>query len=633
MKDRQVQGEFKALHASSEVRAVTDSVKDYAIFLLDPQGIVVTWNVGAERLKGYTAPEIIGHSIERFYTEQDRAAGLPGVLLAEAAHQGRVEHEGWRVRKDGSRFWADVIINRIQGRSGELIGFTKVTRDLSDRRKTEDDLRQSEERLRRMIESVKDYAIFMLDPQGRVTSWNPGAERLKGFTAAEIVGQHFSRFYLPEDLAARKPERELEIASATGRFEEEGWRLRKDGTRFWASVVLSAVRDGEQRLLGFTKITRDMTERRQAAEEIMERATQQSAVSSLGLYALQMADLDLVRNRALDVIRETLRVDDVRILSAGETAPAGSMIAVIHAADAQGELGILAVLPGRELNANDTAFLQAVANVVAAACVRARTEEQLRAAERQAVEERGRTFQVQEALKERDDFISVAAHELRTPLTALQLKLQGLARAGDIERKTERLGGAVRQTRRLTQLVDRLLDVSRIAQGRVEIRPETFDIAVLVRQVAEDFREPAVQAHSPLQLHLAEHVHGAWDRLRIEQVLVNLLSNAVKYGAGKPIVVTLDAAPDTVRLVVADQGIGIAPENVGRIFGRFQRAAPIRNYGGLGLGLFITRHIVEAHGGTISVVSKVGEGATFVVELPSRRTVAAGEQEPLKARA
>jgi signal transduction histidine kinase len=297
------------------------------------------------------------------------------------------------------------------------------------------------------------------------------------------------------------------------------------------------------------------------------------------------------------------------------------------------EFGTLAVLPGRELNANDTAFLQAVANVVAAAFVRARTEEQLRGAERQAVEERGRRFQAQQALNERDDFISVAAHELRTPLTALQLKLQGLARAGGIERKAERLGGAVRQTRRLTQLVDRLLDVSRIAQGRVEIRPETFDIAVLVRQVAEDFREPAVQAQSPLQLNLPERIHGTWDRLRIEEVLVNLLSNAVKYGAGKPILITVDELSDKVRLAVTDQGIGIAPEDVSRIFGRFQRAAPIRNYGGMGLGLFITRHIVEAHGGTLSVVSSLGEGATFVVELPSRPTVAAGEQQHLKAHA
>jgi len=631
MKNWQVQGEFKALHASAEVRAVTDSVKDYAIFLLDPEGIVVTWNVGAELLKGYKAPEIIGQSFERFYTEQDQAAGLPRTLLAAAAREGRVEHEGWRVRKDGSRFWADVVINRIEGKGGELIGFTKVTRDLTERRRTEEDLRQSEERLRRMIESVKDYAIFLLDPQGRVSSWNSGAERLKGFTAAEIIGQHFSRFYLPEDLAARKPDRELEIASATGRFEEEGWRLRKDGTRFWASVVLSAVRDGDGKLMGFTKVTRDMTERRRAAEEVVERARQQSAVSSLGLHALQTADLDLVRDRALEVTRETLRIDDVRILSAGEPAPAGSITAVIHAADAQGESGTFAVISDRELNANDTTFLQAVANVVAAAFVRARTEEQLRNAEREAVEERGRTVQAEQALSERDEFISVAAHELRTPLTALQLKLQGLARTGGIERKTDRLGGAVRQTQRLTRLVDRLLDVSRIAQGRVEMRPEAFDFAALVRQVAEDFREPAVQARSPLQLHLPERVLGTWDRLRMEQVLVNLLSNALKYGAGKPIAVTLDALSSTVRLAVADQGIGIAPEDVDRIFGRFQRAASIRNYGGMGLGLYVTRHIVEAHGGITSVVSNPGEGATFVVELPSGPR--AVDRERLKARA
>jgi len=278
----------------------------------------------------------------------------------------------------------------------------------------------------------------------------------------------------------------------------------------------------------------------------------------------------------------------------------------------------LAAMSQRPLSPNDISFLEAVANVVAAAIVRTGIEEQLRVAERRTIEERGRTEQAEAALRERDEFISVAAHELRTPLTALQLKLQGLERglAATDARKFQRLEGAVRQTERLSRLIDRLLDVSRIAQGRLELSPEEFDLAVLVRQVADDFREPAAQARAPLQLELADKAGGSWDRLRIEQLLVNLLSNAVKYGAGKPVSVKLEVEKDRVRLTVRDQGIGIAADDVGRIFGRFQRAASIRNYGGLGLGLFITRHIVEAHRGTITVASSVGEGSTFSIELP-----------------
>jgi signal transduction histidine kinase len=192
----------------------------------------------------------------------------------------------------------------------------------------------------------------------------------------------------------------------------------------------------------------------------------------------------------------------------------------------------------------------------------------------------------------------------------------------------------VRQTERLARLIDRLLDVSRIAQGRVEMAPEIFDLAVLVRQVAEDFREPAAQARAALELQMPEKVEGSWDRLRIEQALVNLLSNAVKYGAGKPITVKLEEAGDVVRLCVADRGIGIAADDVDRIFGRFQRAAPIQNYGGMGLGLYITRHIVEAHRGTISVASKLGEGSTFVVELPRLSAPAAESRDKVpRARA
>jgi PAS domain S-box-containing protein len=610
---------LKPLLASDEVRAMMDSVKDYAIFLLDQSGQVLTWNAGAERIKGYKASEIVGNSFEVFYPESDRLAGRPKDFLARAARDGRAELEGWRVRKDGTLFWADAVVSAIRDRNGSLQGFVKVTRDLTERRNAEEALRLSEERLRLMIQSVEDYAIFLLDPDGRVASWNAGAQRLKGYEASEIIGSHFSRFYPPEEIETGKAERELETARSTGRFEEEGWRIRKDGTRFWANVILSAVRDRDGRLIGFTKITRDMTERKRAAESLAERSTQQSAASELGLYALQTRELDAVMFQAKETLRQTLGVSDVRILEPHAQPPAGAASAVLHGPGGEAEsYGLLSIGAGRPLNENERSFLQVVANVLAAAFARAGVEEQLRRAEREAVEERGRSEQAQRALRDRDEFISVAAHELRTPLTALQLKLQGLERGldGTAGKTTYRIEGAVRQTERLARLVDRLLDVSRISQGKLEMAHEEFDLAALVRHVADDFREPAAQAQSPIDLSLPEKAEGSWDRLRIEQVLVNVLSNAVKYGAGKPITVKLDLEGERVRLEVADRGIGISPEDAARIFNRFQRAASIRHYGGLGLGLYITRHIVEEHGGTISVQSAVGQGSTFVIDLP-----------------
>ncbi|HEX9603935.1 MAG TPA: PAS domain S-box protein [Myxococcales bacterium] len=651
-------------------------IRHYAIFLLDPHGTVVSWNEGAQAIKGYSASEIVGQSSARFYTREDVLAGRHAQLLARAAQEGRVEDEGWRVRKDGSRFWADVVITAIRGADGALRGFVKITRDLTERKRGEEALRQGEERMRLMIDSVEEYAIFMLDPTGRVASWNSGAERLKGYTAREIVGQSFSRFYPEPEVRAGKPERELEIAEREGRFQEEGWRVRKDGSRFWASVVLSAVRDELGTLVGFTKVTRDMSDRKLAEEAMLERTRQQGAVAQLGVFAVEQPALDAVIHRAIDTVRDTLGTERVQVLELSDDGnsltlrggcgvdPAGvgrlavavdrgsqllspepdpqgfplaglldeqafpsGITAVIRAsARPLGVYGMLCAHTAvrRAFNGDDVNFLRSVANVIAAAIERRRMEEQVRVAERRMQEERVRTAHVQEALRERDEFISVAAHELRTPLTALQLKLQGLERglkAAAPEKSAGskvggRLEGALRQTKRLSHLIERLLDVSRIAAGRLELAPERFDLAELVRQVAEDFREPAAETGTELRLHGAQRMEGCWDRLRMEQVLVNLLSNAVKYGAGRPVSVRLESAGERIRISVVDEGIGIAPEDLGRIFTRFERAAPVRNYAGLGLGLYISRYIVDAHGGRIEVSSRPGQGSTFVIDLP-----------------
>ncbi|HEY1905733.1 MAG TPA: PAS domain-containing sensor histidine kinase [Myxococcaceae bacterium] len=358
--------------------------------------------------------------------------------------------------------------------------------------------RTSEERFRELVSSVKDYAIFMLDPSGRIESWNAGAERTKGYTADEIIGEHMSRFYTPEDLARGLPGTLLAQAQRDGRVESEGWRLRKDGTRFWADVVITAVVDDHGRLTGFAKVTRDLTDRLRAQEE------------------------------------------------------------------------------------------------------------QLRLA------------QAEEAVRLRDEFLSIAAHELRTPLSAVQLQLQGLLELpGGIDpRIRARVERACRSGDRLVTLVDTLLDVSRITTGSLTLVPGVFDLTAVVQEVVERYREHAVRAHSPVTVRSTGPLQGRWDRLRIEQVVTNILVNALKYASGTQVDIVLSGDESEVTIRMADGGPGIPESEWERIFRRFERAAPMRNFGGLGLGLYVARQIVEAHGGTIDLAPGRARGAEFVIRLP-----------------
>ncbi|MDB5838651.1 MAG: hybrid sensor histidine kinase/response regulator [Herminiimonas sp.] len=246
-------------------------ITDYAIYMLSPEGIVTSWNAGAQRFKGYTADEIIGEHFSRFYTEEDRQTGLPARALKIALEEGKFEAEGWRVRKDGAQFWTSVVIDPIYDANGQHIGFAKVTRDVTERKIAQEALRQSEQRFRMLVHGVTDYAIYMLSPSGEVTNWNAGAERIKGYTADEVIGTSFARFHVPEDQAAGLPAVALETAAREGRFEREGWRMRKDGTRFWAHVIIDAIYNDDGTLAGFAKITRDITEKRNAAQAL-ERA-------------------------------------------------------------------------------------------------------------------------------------------------------------------------------------------------------------------------------------------------------------------------------------------------------------------------------------------------------------------------
>ncbi|MDB5212433.1 MAG: hypothetical protein JWO86_360 [Myxococcaceae bacterium] len=520
-----------ALHASEDrFRLLVDSVVDYGIFILDVDGHVTSWNTGAARMNGYAASEIIGKHFSVFYPPEDIAAGKCEYELEVAARDGRFEDAGWRLRKDGSRFWANVVITAMRDAGGTLVGYGKVTRDLTERQLAEEELRRSEERLRLLIASVKDYAIFVLDPSGHVATWNPGAERLKGYTEDEIVGQHFSVFYPPEDVAAGKCEIELEGAIRDGRYEDEGWRVRKDGSRFWANVVIAPIRDARQSLVGFAKVTRDLTDRRRHDEERVQLARAEEA------------------RRIAQQSEEHLRALTVELSAARDRAEEGTRL--------------------------------------------------------------------------KDEFLATVSHELRTPLNSI-LGWGRMLESGGLspDKHAHAIETIVRNATAQNQIIDDLLDVSRIITGQLRLDVELVDVNQVVTSAIDVVRHAAESKGVAFQWLLnpdAGFIKG--DAGRLQQVLWNLLTNAVKFTPrGGRVHVTLRREESAIEIDVADTGAGISAEFLPRVFERFSQgeATHATRTGGLGLGLAIVKHLVELHGGTVEVHSEgPGKGSTFVVRLP-----------------
>jgi PAS domain S-box-containing protein len=274
-----------ALTNDGRYRLLVDAMTDYAIFMLDPDGIVTSWNPGAQRLNGYRASEIIGEHFSLFYTPEDQKSGLPARVLRTAAAEGRFEDEGWRVRKDGTRFWAQEIVSPIKSPSGEIAGYAKIARDLTEKTRAEEMLRRNEEQFRLLVQGVTDYSIYLLSSNGTVSSWNPGAERIYGYRPEQIIGKNFASFYSNEDRQAGAPERAMEISAREGRFEQEGWRVRKDGSRFWANAIIDPIRNDMGDIIGFAKITRDITEQKEtkrALEEAREALFQSQKMEAIG---------------------------------------------------------------------------------------------------------------------------------------------------------------------------------------------------------------------------------------------------------------------------------------------------------------------------------------------------------------
>jgi PAS domain S-box-containing protein len=266
-------------------RTLIDAVTDYAIYQLGPNGEIVSWHPGAERIKGYTADEVIGKNYAIFFPEEDRRDGKPARALEVARRTGRSEDENWRVRKDGSRFWALAVVDAIRDENGQVTGFAKITRDITERHDAQQALVESERRFRLLVDAVSDYAMFMLDPEGRVTNWNSGASRVMNYDAEEVVGEHFGKFYTEEDRAQGEPEQALATARTAGKYEGEGWRLRSDGSRFWGNTVIERVRDDKGDVIGYAQVIRDVTERREAQralDDAREQLFQSQKLEAIG---------------------------------------------------------------------------------------------------------------------------------------------------------------------------------------------------------------------------------------------------------------------------------------------------------------------------------------------------------------
>ncbi|GAB3168719.1 PAS domain-containing sensor histidine kinase [Telluribacter humicola] len=500
--------EIELRQSEERYRLMVEGVRDYAIFMLNPTGHIITWNEGARRTKGYSSYEIIGKHFSTFYTAEDLEDGKPERELKIAIATGKYEEEGWRVKKNGSVFWANVVITSLFNEQNQLIGFSKVTRDLTDRKENEESLRQSEERYRSLVEQVTDYGIFMLDEKGRIISWNEGARRMKGYNPDEILGKYFSIFYPEEDIMNGKPSHELRVAREVGKYEEEGWRLRKDGTMFWASVVITAVYNHTNTLIGYSKVTRDLTERKAS-----ERALRDS-------------------------------YERYRQLS-------------------------------EELKAtNDELML---------------------------------------ANQEMEQFTSIVSHDLQEPVRTIKSFLQLIdmkLNQGQYEDLKTYISKSINASNRMKELIQNLLSYTQVSKKEIaedEIRvEELFNIALQNVKTTVETTNAEIIIESDV-----DTIHG--DSIQLVQLIQNLLSNALKFtDVDSPrIMIKCNKEDGQVKFAITDNGIGIAEEDLGKIFEIFRRLNTKKEYPGTGIGLAICKKIVDRHRGRIWPVSEKGKGTTF----------------------
>jgi PAS domain S-box-containing protein len=625
----------RALRESEErFRMLVEGVKDYAIVMLDPQGRITSWNAGAEWMIGYRAEEILGQHFSRFYTAEDVQKHQPEQALRTAAAEGRHEEENWRTRKGGSKFRANVVLTALRDERGQLRGFANVTRNITERIKVQDALRESEQRFRLLVEGVVDYAIYTLDPEGRVTLWNNGGERLMGYSAEEIIGQPFARLYTREDREQHKPEEILREAATHGRFEEEGWRVRKDGSRFLANTLTTAVHDDAGQLCGFSRISRDVTARHQTEQALRKSEQLYRTVASNipnGFVAIFDTDLRFLLVDGKEAL-ESIGLSKERLQgkTVGEIVPAGkyALVEPIY----RGALDGTEVTT--ELPCEDRTFLvnalplrngdgKIYAGIVLALDITERrlVEDRVRKLNEQLEQRvRERTAELEAANKELEAFSYSVSHDLRTPLRHIdaftQLLQKGAARKLD-QQSRRHLETIAQATRQMNQLIDGLLALSRT--DRAELHKTALGLNDLVKAARQDLRQDAEGRTIQWVVGALPEVRG--DPALLRQVMVNLISNALKYTrprAEARIEIGASETESETVVFVRDNGVGFDAKYADRLFGVFQRLHSNEDFEGTGIGLANVRRSIERHGGRTWAEGAVDAGATFYFSLPKR---------------
>ena len=618
------------------LRAIVRDLTDYAVFLLDAEGRIQSWSSGAQAITGYAAGEVLGGPVARLFPSEEHER--PARALASASVQGRCEDEGWQTRRDGSRYWASIAITALHHDGETLGGFLAISRDLSERASRERVLKESEERFRMLVESVRDYAIFTLDPAGHVRSWNAGARQINGYEAHEIIGSHFSRFYPPEAIARGWPDHELRVAAIEGRFEDEDWRLRKDGTRFWANVVITALRDESGELKGFTKITRDLSERRRREEELRQSEQRfRLLVESVHDYALFMLDARgfvstwnagaerIAGYRAPEILGRHFsnfyRAEDVVT-----DRPWHELAAARRSGQVE--------LEGWRVRKDGTTYW---AKVVLSAIVDGQGELAGFAHVTQDLTQQRHTEALENATTRMNEFIAMLAHELRNPLAPIRNAVMLMQKKGLGDSVLESMRQTIdRQSRNLERIVSELLDVSRIARGQLLLNEREVDLAEIIERAIESSRPAIERGEHELNVSLGERpIPIVGDPLRLGQVFINLLNNSAKYMAPHGhIWITVAQRAKEIEVSVRDSGVGIRPEMLSRIFDLFVQDHDTleRSGGGLGVGLALARRVVELHGGRVEARSAGrGHGSEFLVHLPTVQQAAA--EDPVSAEA
>ncbi|HVR62919.1 MAG TPA: PAS domain S-box protein [Polyangia bacterium] len=685
--------------AADLLALLVEQVVDYAIFVIDKDGKIASWNPGAQRIKGYAADEIIGKPYEVFFEEKDRAAGKPAEILSHVRSHGRFQEEAWRVRKDGTRLWASVVVTALHDRRGVFRGFAKITRDLTERRQAEEsarsataeqaarrqaelderEVRRSRDQLDLILRSITE-GVIVQTPEQKLIFANDAAARLCGFESADALlsaslPQVLDMFEMLGEDGAPIPLDELpakialqgKASSAVVRF-----RLKRGGEERWSFVSAAPVFDASGNVEMAVSVFREFTERRRT-EQAWQFLAEASATlaSSLDFESTlaKVADLAVPRIAdwcgveilAADGSLEQLAVAHVdpskrelakewrrrwpppresvpyQVVKTGQPQLIGEITdAMIEAGTPDPEQRRLAYQLGLRsamivpLIVGEVP-IGALSFITAESARRYGAEELILATEiarraSLAIENARAYTKVREAVQTRDNFLAIASHELRTPLSALSVLISSLARAAGQGRLLKlppealvaRLEGAERQMTQVGRLVDRLLDVSRLSTRDLSLERERTDLAEIVRQVIARYDDAAAESGSRIDFLVTGPAVGHWDPGRLDQVVTNLVGNAVKYGGPAPITVSVTCGSSgNVRLTVRDGGPGIAPEDQERIFEQYERATDSDSQPGMGLGLWLVRRIVTAHGGTVTVSSTRGNGAAFTVVLPA----------------